>query len=470
MRVLLINPSIENLQHRMYPESWNRNVGVCPPLGLLYLGGTLESRGHQVRILDLCVRPMTREGLAETIRSFMPGLVGISCLTFNYSAALNAARIAKEELPRTITVLGGPQPTMYPQEVAAQEAVDYAAVGDGEMLLASLADDPGAADGIPGLVSTESPKDNGPCWEHQTVDRESLPFPARHLVNRNAYTSIVTKKPPMTSMVTGTGCPFQCIFCSVPRKGRPFSRSPEHAVEEMAFCQGQGFREIMFFDDIFTLDRDRALFICELIRKKGLRLAWDCRTRVDRVDPELLRAMHGAGCFRVQYGLESGSQKVLDAMKKGQTLEQAREAVAHTREAGMLPSASFIIGMPGETPEDIQKTIQFTISTGLAFVQFSIATPFPGSELYRMAMESGLYEKDYWRDFAKNPSSGFIPPYWKGDMPADELRRWQDKAFRSFYYRPGYLLKQIASLRSLPELHNKTVMGLRLAREMFLGR
>lgn len=469
MRVLLVQPPVARLQHRMSPRTWTDSLGAHPPLGLMYLASSLESLGHEVEILDLVLRPLGAGRLQERIRRSNPAIVGIGALTFNLPLALEAARAAKEACPQAPTVLGGPHPTIYPAETAALDGVDYAAVGAGERALAALVEDPRPGRDLPGAVHRTSPPVEDPRALAGIVDREAAPLPARHLVDGRAYSSIASRRLPMTTVVTGGGCPGACVFCSVERTRRPYSRSVEHVVGELESCRRQGYREVMFFDDIFTLDRERTARLCELMLGRGLDFTWDCRTRVDRVDPELLRLMRRAGCFRVQYGVESGSPRVLKALRKGFAVERAAEAIRETREAGIAASASFMIGNPDEGPEDVERTIDFALRAGPDFAQFTITTPFPFTELYRMGLERGLIREDYWRAYARNPDPGFVPPYWEERFDARQLRRLQRDAFRRFYFRPRYALRQLRRLGSLSEARRKVGLAVRLAAETARG-
>jgi radical SAM superfamily enzyme YgiQ (UPF0313 family) len=469
MRILLIQPPVARLQHRMSPRSWTEGLGVYPPLGLLYIAAFLERRGHAVDILDLISTPLDGARLGERIRGSAPAIVGVSALTFNLPLALAVARAAKAARPEALTVLGGPHPTLYPAETAALPGVDYAAVGDGEPILAALAEDARPGRDPPGLVHAASPALGDPRSAAQTVDREAAPPPARHLVDGRAYRSIASRRLPMTTVVTGAGCPGACIFCSVDRKRRPYFRSAEHVVEELAACRRDGYREVMFFDDLFTFDRERTARLCELMLARGLDLSWDCRTRVDRVDPELLRLMRRAGCFRVQYGVESGSPEVLRTLRKGFTVDRAEAAIRATREAGIAASASFMIGSPGETAADVERTVAFALRAAPDYAQFTITTPFPFTELYRMGLARGLYREDYWRAFARDPDPAFAPPYWEETLDARRLRRLQRDAFRRFYFRPRYALRQLRSLGSLSEARRKIGLAVRLGAETLRG-
>ncbi len=465
-RILLVNPPVNELQHRMSPLTWTRQLGTYPPLGLMYIAAYLEKEGLNVKILDLAMDDMSYEQICMYLQDYNPDITGVSCLTFNLLSVLELVKTIKKICPGTTTVIGGPHPTIYPCETVLQSAVDYVVIGDGEEVLFRLAQDIDTPDEIPGLISKHFPPEIDTSSQIQIIDREKIPFPARHLINGKAFRAIVTRRSPMTLMVTGAGCPFNCIYCSAAKRVKPYSRGIEHVIQEMIECQQMGYKEVMFFDDIFTLDRNRIINLCKLIRQERLALSWDCRTRVDCVDSELLQSMKRAGCVRIQYGVESGSSRILKIIRKGFTTNQASKAIKITKDAGILPSVSFMIGNPGETIEDIQKTISFAVKANPAYVQFTVTTPFPFTELYQRGLQSGLYKEDYWCDFARNPSPTFMPRYWNELLSDDELQQWQNNAFRSFYFRPKYILKQLFDIQTLSEARSKISMGLGLVKEI----
>jgi len=264
-------------------------------------------------------------------------------------------------------------------------------------------------------------------------------------------------------MFTSRGCPFQCLFCDRPQLGKVFrARSAKSIVDEMEECAKMGIQEIFIYDDTFGVDRQRVLDICKEIKKRGLSIAWDIRTRVNTVDREVLEALKKAKCQRIHYGVEAGTQKILNVLRKGITLKQVEDAFRITREVGIQTAGYFMIGSPTETKEDILQTIKFMKKIDPDYVHITITTPFPATDLYLMAQRENVLTKDVWRDFAENPKPGFIPPIWEKNLLRAELLSLLKNAYRSFYFRPGYILKRIFQLKSPKDLFQKSLAALKL--------
>ena len=223
-------------------------------------------------------------------------------------------------------------------------------------------------------------------------------------------------------MFTSRGCPFQCLFCNRPQLGKVFrARSAKNVVDEMEECGKMGIQEIFIYDDTFGVDRQRILDICKEINKRDLSIAWDIRTRVNTVDKEVLKALKQAKCQRIHYGVEAGTQKILNILRKGITLKQAEEAFRITKEVGIQTVAYFMIGSPTETKEDILQTIKFMKKINPDYTHIAITTPFPATDLYIMAQREGVLTDDVWRNFAENPKPGFVPPLWEKNLTRVEL-------------------------------------------------
>ncbi|MDP2909512.1 MAG: radical SAM protein, partial [bacterium] len=292
---------------------------------------------------------------------------------------------------------------------------------------------------------------------------DELPFPARHLVPFQKYSSVLAKKFPVTTMFTSRGCPYRCLFCDRPHLGKFFrARSASNVVDEFEKCVRMGIKEIFIYDDTFGVDRQRVLDICQGIIKRKIDISWDIRTRVNTVDEEILIALKNAGCQRIHYGVEAGTQRILNILRKGITLEMAEKAFRLTKKAGIQTAGYFIIGSPSETEEEILATINFAKKLNPDFVHFTILTPYPATDLYRFGLETGVIKYDYWKEFAQTPSLDFSPPVWEEIFSKDELNKLLKKAYRSFYFRPGYVLKRLREVSSFKEFLAKAGMALKL--------
>jgi radical SAM superfamily enzyme YgiQ (UPF0313 family) len=469
MRVLLIFPPSKKILRTTQPSFVAGSKGTAPPLGLLYLASAIKDRTeHEVKILDLQLPGGSYDDLAAEIRSFKPQVVGISAITFmllDVIETVAAVRQAARQLDQEpVVVCGGPHVTVFPAETAQLAGVDYALAGEAEFNFLSLLNNLGdheALAQLPGLSYLHDGKlVQGP--EQDLIhDLDTVPMPDRRLVSYRRYSSILAGGKLMTTMMTSRGCPFKCIFCD--RLGKVFRpASAEYVVRELADCVELGVHEIFFHDDTFTVDKKRVLDICAMIREKGWRLTMDCRSRVNTIDEELLVALKGAGLRRISFGVETGSAQILKRIKKGITLEQARTAFGLARKHGIITLADFMIGHPDETVEDVKRTIRFARELNPDYAQFSITTPYPATVLYQEAMDRGIIKGDVWREFAKNPTDAFEPPRWDEIISRPQLVKLLNEAYRGFYMRPRFILRELGRTKNLKAFARKAVVGLKM--------
>jgi len=209
-------------------------------------------------------------------------------------------------------------------------------------------------------------------------------------------------------------------------------------------------KEILFYDDTFTVNRQRVIEICREIKSRKLDIFWDCRTRVDLVDPELLQIMRSAGCLRIHYGVESGVQEVLNFLNKGYTIEQVKKAFKWTNEAGIRILSFYMIGSPNETLQMIQKTINFAKQLNTEHIHLGITTAFPGTELYEYGMKMGYFNGDIWRKFTLGEIKEQPNPIFETkELSSDILNEIVNKTYKEFYLRPTVMLRRLLNINSL---------------------
>jgi anaerobic magnesium-protoporphyrin IX monomethyl ester cyclase len=378
-RVLLINPP--------YPME----ELPTPPFGLMSLAAYLLGKGCEVMIDDYIVNPFSRRRVRGILREFRPDVIGSTGVTMNINAALSILKDYREESPGTPVVMGGPHVTFDAGSILSENGfVDYVVRGEGEETFAELLDcldDPSALPGISGI----SYRGDGAVVHNQTrdfiKDINVLPFPARHLVQLSKYKALGMP----LNMLTSRGCPYECIFCvgsrMIGRKVRYFGA--ERVVDEFEMLSKMGFKQVNFVDDLFTSNRKRCTLICEEIIRRGIKHPWTAFARVDTVNRELLRVMKAAGCFMLCFGIESGVQEILDGIKKKTTLEKIRNAMNICDEVGVEPMGSYIMGLPGETPDTIRRSMEFARNFGPNH-GFHVLAPFPGTEVREKAESYGI--------------------------------------------------------------------------------
>lgn len=467
MKVLLLQPPEFHMITTNVPSVVDEETGAYPPLGLLYVGAFIEEQtSHEVEIVDAILEGYDYDDLEREIRARKPDVVGIQAMTFTLIDATLAAKVVKQVDPRIPVVFGGPHVYIYPNETLKIPQVDYIVIGEGEESFSALINAL-AEDRDPQTVNGIGFKRDGKIILTPTVplnqNLDTLPLPARHLLPHERYYSVLAKETPITTMMTSRGCPMQCIFCDRPHLGKQFRyRSPESVVDEMQACQEMGIREIFIYDDTYTIRRDRILDICRLYQERGLHIKWDARAHINTMTDKMLDAMAASGCTRLHYGVEAGTEEITKVLKKGIDLNRTREVFRQTKARGITTLGYFMIGNPGETKEQAKETIEFARRLDADFIHLSVATPFPATELYRLAFKMGLYQNDHWREFARNPRPEFKPKLWTEIMTEDELINLMQWGYRRFYFRGGYIMNRVLELRNFNEFVRKARAGVRL--------
>jgi len=376
MKTLLINPP--------YPFS---EIPILP-MGLSYLAGVLEHGGHEVQVLDLLVSKYSKEKIKNKLKECQPDIVGVTSVTLNYPIASEILKYTKSVDKDVITIIGGPHVTFAPVETLTEAPwIDIVVKGEGERTILDIVSGKKLAeiDGIAYRDKADGIKMTGE--RHLIENLDGLPSPAKHLFPLSRYLALDVH----ASILTGRGCPFNCIFCVGSKMGgrRVRYRNPKLIIDEIEQDLATGFREVNFEDDHLTLNHQHLNAICDEIIARGLKFNWSAFSRVDTVNLEILRKMRQAGCTWLLYGVESGNQEILDIIKKKITLQKVKDAVDMAKEVGIGILASFILGLPGETPETMRQSLQF--AQGLkASYGFHVLSPFPGTEVREKAAEYGI--------------------------------------------------------------------------------
>lgn len=468
MKVLLTLPPLTSPIKANFMDNFDNESGQYPPIGLLYIAAyLLQHSHHTVKVLDPQAENLSQEKTLKIISDFKPDVVGIHVLTFHLIDCIELASHIRSSFPETKIICGGPHVHIYPQETLKQPGVDYTMVGEGESSFKKLLDyleGDCARDEVPGLYYYDNTGKIRLTKPNEVIrDLNLLPHPARQLINTDLYSSVLAKHAVATTIMTSRGCPYKCIYCDRPALGKNFrARSPENVIEELKLCLEMGINEFNIFDDTFTIDRQRVIEICKLLIEQQLPIRWSCRSRVHLVNPEMLSWMKKAGCGRISFGVETGNEKIGKILKKGANVDTARKAIQMTKKAGIEVLADFILGNPDETKKEIEETIQFALKEKPDYAQFSIMTPYPATELYTLGLNTKLYKNDHWRDFAANPDPDWQTPIWDEHFSKEELIQIVKDAYRRFYFRPRYMLRQMARLKSLGEFKRKIRAGFRV--------
>jgi radical SAM superfamily enzyme YgiQ (UPF0313 family) len=433
MRCLLINP--------FYPLSENPS----PPLGLAYLAAALEHAGVVVKILDYVVFPYTTEDFQRELDCFQPDIIGATAVTMTFDNAIQLIQEAKRHCPDCLTVMGGPHISFCAEDTLnAFPELDIAVIGEGEETLVEITEELRQGenwDRVAGLVYRKDGTIVSTGKRPHPADINMLQTPARLLLALGRYRALGMP----ISMTTSRGCPYHCIFC-VGRKmvgAKVRYRNPQKVVDEMQILSRYGFCQINIADDLFTANPHHCLAVCDEILNRNLKVQWTSFARVDTVSVEVLKRMKAAGCQAVSFGIESGNADILKTIRKGITLNQVVDAVQMCNEAGLLPHGSFILGLPGETPETLKETLAFgerLRTLGVSY-GFHLLAPFPGTRVREESDRLGIaILSNNWADYHANRAIVETPSVSRSILD-DIVIRWEE----DFNHYLGTIAERMAS-------------------------
>ena len=429
-----------------------------PPLGILYVATFLKQKGFTVKVVDAVIENILNMDIVEEVIRENPLMMGISSMTCQIQNSIKIAEGIKSVNPNIKIAIGGPHISSTIDDLYNfSDKFDFLVYGEGEYtfyeLLKTVKSKVGDLKDIKGLIYKEDKESVivNPPREH-IKDLDSLPFPDLSLVDIKKYDSFYALSKPFTGLIASRGCPFSCTFCDAyATHGKKLRlRSAKNIVDEIEHDLNKfGIRQFMIKDSTFTINKEWVKNICNELLSRDLRINWTCNTRVDMIEKELFNLMKKAGCYMVMLGIESGSQKVLDNIKKGVTVKQIEEGIKICKEVGIDTTGYFMVGNPGDEEGEVKKTIELAKKLDLDFANFGISTPYPNTELYGWAVEEGFLTDRNWymkqmKFFANQAISGSI------NLPGLPVERQVElcrKANREFYFRPRYILSQIFKLR-----------------------
>ena len=455
-RILLIYPPSPVLNREDRCQQPTKDLIVIPPLpptDLMYLAAVAEKAGLEAKINDY-----SQNGDYEAdLKEFNPDYLVVNIATPTLEHDLDAVKKAKEICPNVITIAKGAAfLTLAERIIKEHNELDFGILGEAENTLKEILEGKPKAE-ILGLYYKENDDvkftGNGPFIE----DLDSLPFPARHLVDNNIYRRPDNNKVQATIKVS-RGCPFHCFFClATPVSGAKVRRrSPENIVAEIKECvEKYNIKNFLFWSDIFNIDKEWTMKLCQAIIDSGLKITWSANTRADTADLEMAEMMYKSGCRLVSIGVESGSQYMLEKMGKKITLNDVRRTVKVFKKAKIRIYNYFVIGLPWETEETVEETIKFAIELNSDFISFYTATPLPGSRFYDYALEHNLFDKE-----TSFENAYYYPAVNTHNLSRERVFELHKSAIKRFYLRPLYILKMLSRIRSFAEIKNYFIAGM----------
>jgi radical SAM superfamily enzyme YgiQ (UPF0313 family) len=416
MKVLLVYP----------PRGFNTK-NLMPPLGLAYIAAVLEEDDIKVEVVDAEVERLSWKALQKRCEESKPDVIGVTSLSESRFESFKSAEIAKHAIPDSIVLMGGPHASLTAEDTLANiPSVDVVVRGEGEYTVKELCDvietdgDLHSVDGI-------SFRENGNIIHNKNrqliEDIDTLPLPAHHLLPLDKYKFTLNVpgkgKLPAMNVITSRGCPIGCTFCATSKiLGKRWrARSPANIILELEYLiEKYGTKAIFFYDDLFTMNKKRTFELCNLMIERELDLNYICMTRVDTLDKPLLTKMKESGCYRIHYGVESGSQKILDnIVEKKIKINQVKQVSKWLDELGIIKNAFFIVSFPEETLEDANMTLALMNELG-GEPSLSFLKVYPGTEIERIAKEKGVIPADF--SWSKESNSAiFSIPAIQGNVP-----------------------------------------------------
>lgn len=442
-KLLLVNPPWLRLRGSI----WRQVSGITPPTGIAILAAVMEGKGVATEIIDAQAMGLDEERLVGEIVGRRPEWLGMTATTPIVKGAYRIADAVKRALPETRIVMGGSHVSALPEEPLRESSVDYVLKGEAEETLPLLVGG-SAPENIPGLhrrgAGGEILSNPPPAL---IEDLDALPMPAFDKLPIDKYRPSLGnyRRLPCLGVTMSRGCYGRCTFCYREMFGsRVRTPSAERIIEILRILQARyHVREVQYYDDIFLGTKPRIHAFCEALGAAGLRMDWVCNLRAELTDAETVRAMRRAGCYMVDFGIESGDAAVLESMRKNVELEKTLEAMRTARAGGMRLKSGFMLGYPGETRASMQRTIATSRRADPDTAMFNIVTPFPGTEIFEQCGREGtLLTRDWDRYDYAYPLIG-LP-----DATPDELLKIYKRAYRKFYMRPRVVWRWLRLVRT----------------------
>jgi len=420
----------------------------------LSAAAVLREHGFGVSYIHCQTMGVDLTRLIAEVERLGPTMVVIQAEHINLGVAKTVAEVAEDAGATSVFV--GPLATALDEEFAREKYCNFVVRGEWDLTLARLVSN--LAEGadparVKGLSFMRADKLVRTAKAPRIGDLDSLPFPAYDLIDLSKFYESVFIRFPAATMITSRGCPYHCVFCAFPNTiySHKFrAMSPERAVAEVKYLTHQfGVRQIRFDDDTFEIDRQRALDICELLKKERLDVIWLAQCRAALMDYQLCRAFREAGCVMVLFGIESGNEEVLRKINKKTTVEEIRRGVRLAHEAGLEVLNCIMLGFYWDTPATLKQSLDLAFELDAEFTQFSIPTPLPGTEYYQLLEKKNILDFDRWEDLDSFHQTRLKLP----NLSAEQINgtiRW---AYRHYYTRPRYLAKMAKrSLKSKDHL------------------
>lgn len=462
MKVLVLNPGsrfTKNVVRDLIYGCWCKGKRIggaqAPPLSLLYIATILKNEGHDIIFLDALAEQKPINDVKKIAKDCDAVVISTSTMSFNEDCGILAE--LKKANKNIATIMFGSHPTFMPQYALSNNAIDIIVRREPDFIIRDVVNELAKGDKwkkVKGIGYREGRKKILNELYPYIENLDELPIPDRTLLPKGIdYFNPIVKRVPYTTMTSSRGCPGKCTFCTVPNFYGPKvrCRSSGKVIEEFEAIQKLGYKEVWLRDETFTAFKKRNEVICKEMIKRKMDLTWIANARVGMIDKEMMALMKKAGCHMIKFGVESGVQEILNNIKKGINAEMTRKNFKWTHEVGIDTHAHMMLGCPGDTKKTIEATMRFVREIAPTTVTFGVCTPYAGTELFiEVAKKHPEIKDGSYCDLSKVHTSGFFNQYFTS-LKGDELENYIKKAYRSFYFRPSYILKTLLRIRSWNE-------------------
>lgn len=437
---------------------------ALPPTDLMYLAAVAERAGYEAKIEDYSLSNKSLEDFISDLQEYKPNYLIFDVSLPNLKNDLSICEIIKINSPLTIIIAKGFSFSYNSKNIMEKyPKLDYAIQGEPEITLEELLSGKDL-NAINGLIWRNNGEIMINLQRELLNDLDSLPFPARHLIDNSKYKRPDNNKP-LAVIRVEKGCPYGCFFClveSLSGKSIRF-RNPDNIVKEIKECiEKYNIKNFVFWADLFIFDKEWVKELCNKILAENLKISWSATTRVNTIDYEIAKLMKKSGCKYICMGVENGNQEALDRANKNLDLQQVKMVHKVLKKVGLKTLTHYIIGLPWETEDTINDTIKFAVTLNSNYASFNIATPFPETKFYDYVVEKGLLDKDAQRDLEAYSESYYVPNIKTQYLDKDKVFVLYKKAIKSFYLRPSHMLKTLSDCTSLTSLYGyfKVLFGL----------
>jgi len=450
-----------------------------PPLGILYIGTILKNKGHEVKCFD---EDPEHVDLIPKLREFNPDAIGLSFMTPSYERAYYFCKSLRKKFKHTTIFAGGIHPTISSEKTMKEMELDFIVIGEGERTICEALENIGSLKNVKGIMYRKDGKIINNKSRELIKNLDEIPIPDRNLIENYkekyiVYPGMIRGHPcKTTTVITSRGCPYNCLFCCTKlmfgQKTR--YRSIDNVIEEIkGLVKNYNIEGIWFADDTFTLDEKRVIEFCRALKKENLKLVWACQARVNTLTENMLKEMKEAGCIQLDFGIESGSDKILKVLKKNTNVEMIKNAFKLTKKHKMRTLATFMVNNPYETKEDLKMTLRLAKEIKSDFTTFFFCTPFPGTEVYKLAEEKGWLKdsgnfSDKW-----NVRTGVYPVMSNDNITKEELIKIKSKMQNTFFIRNyvysmniKFTIRLMYQLLKQPKLIFKTLRELKRTKKI----